>query len=180
MKTLYTSLFAFILIVISSFQGHSLHAQSALSNPEPESYFDFWLGKWEVSWEESDGNIGKGTNHIHKILDDTVLLENFEILEGNNRGFKGKSMSVYQPDRNRWKQAWTDNNGGYYDFTGMLDGQNRIFQTDVNRLPDGRRFVQRMVFYNISDSSFVWDWESSNDGGESWNLNWRINYKRIQ
>jgi hypothetical protein len=89
-------------------------------------------------------------------------------------------MSVYQPARDRWKQAWADNNGGYYDFTGIFEDEKRIFQTEVNKLPDGRRFVQRMVFYDISEDSFTWDWESSNDGGETWNLNWRIFYERLE
>jgi hypothetical protein len=36
-----------------------------------------------------------------------------------------------------------------------------------------------MVFKNIKANAFTWDWESSVDGGETWKLNWRINYSRI-
>jgi len=172
--------FICFVLLLAGFFTNSVLAQTALSSLDPENYFDFWLGKWEVSWEEANGTAGRGTNHIYTILNDKVLLENFEILEGNNKGFKGKSMSVYQPARECWKQAWADNNGGYYDFTGIFTDEKRIFQTEVNELPDGRRFVQRMVFYDISEDSFTWDWESSQDGGKNWSLNWRIFYERLE
>jgi hypothetical protein len=155
-----------------------LDAQSEVDRLNPEEYFDFWIGEWDVSWDEGDGTRGRGTNTIQKILDGTVIKENFEITKGQNSGFRGVSISVYQPRFDRWKQAWADNNGGYYDFTGKIDGNKRIFQTDIAELEDGREFIQRMVFYDITEESLIWDWESSEDGGETWNLNWRIFYER--
>jgi hypothetical protein len=153
-------------------------SQTSVESLEPEEYFNFWVGQWEVSWEEGDG-MGHGTNHIEKTLDGKVLQENFEITEGQNTGFKGTSISVYQPRFERWKQAWADNNGGYYDFTGEIEGNKRIFQTEVGELEDGREFTQRMVFYDITEDSMTWDWESSEDGGETWTLSWRIFYERM-
>ncbi len=107
-----------------------------------------------------------------------VLQENFQILEGQSKGFIGGSISVFQPQTNTWKQAWADNQGGYFDFTGAFDGDKRIFKTQPREV-NGQTIVQRMVFYDISNDSFTWDWELSNDGGSTWNLNWRINYERI-
>lgn len=161
-----------MLIPLASF------SQNTIQNLEPQEYFDFWVGKWEVHWEEGDGT-GRGTNHIEKILDETVIQENFRITEGQNKGFKGTSISVYQPRFERWKQAWADNNGGYYDFTGKVDREKRIFQTDVIRRQDGSQVTQRMVFYDITENSLSWDWESSVDGGATWTLNWRIFYERV-
>ena len=42
--------------------------------------YDFWLGKWNLSWDEGDGKTGTATNHITKIMNDAVIQENFEIL----------------------------------------------------------------------------------------------------
>lgn len=153
-------------------------SQNSIENLEPQEYFNFWVGEWEVSWEEGDG-MGRGTNNVEKTLDGSVIQENFEITKGQNAGFKGMSISVYQPRFERWKQAWADNNGGYFDFTGKIEVNKRIFQTEVRELEDGREFTQRMVFYDITESSMTWDWESSEDGGESWTLNWRIFYERM-
>ncbi|PWN05469.1 hypothetical protein DDZ15_14375 [Rhodohalobacter mucosus] len=166
----------FILLVLSS---PVLFAQVSEESPEPEELFDFWVGEWNVSWDEGDGSKGRGINIVEKTLDGTVIQENFSITEGQQSGFKGTSISVYQQRFERWKQAWADNNGGYYDFTGDLDGEKRIFRTEMRELPDGRRLMQRMVFYDIAEDSLMWDWEASYDGGETWTLNWRIRYNRI-
>lgn len=150
------------------------------AQPEPENYFDFWVGEWEVSWDEGEGRVGKGINTIEKILDEAVIQENFRILEGQNAGFKGTSISVYQKRFETWRQAWADNQGGYFDFRGNIEGDKRIFQTTDRNMGDGSTMTQRMVFYDINKDSFTWDWEASKDGGETWTLNWRIQYKRIK
>ncbi len=159
------------------FGTHAI-AQQSLSDLSSEEYFDFWVGEWDVSWDEGEGNIGSGTNTIEKILDGKVIQENFRILEGQSVGFKGISHSVYQPQFERWKQSWADNSGGYYDFVGKFDGDKRIFQTIVFELEDGRKLTYRMIFYDIEENSLTWDWEVSYDAGENWNLMWRINYER--
>ena len=155
-------------------------AQANITSPKPEEYFDFWIGEWEVTWKEGNGSTGRGINSITKTLDGKVIQENFSITEGQQKGFKGTSISVYQPRFERWKQAWADNNGGYYDFEGKVDGNKRIFQTAVFELDDGRKLTQRMVFYNITEDSLTWDWETSYDGGETWTLSWRIFYERMK
>ncbi len=171
--------FLFLILVALSF-GPAAYSQDTAQNPNPENLFDFWIGEWEVSWEEPEGATGKGVNIVEKTLDGRVIEENFRITEGQNEGFKGTSISVYQRRTNTWRQAWADNQGGYYDFTGRAEGDKRIFQTSVKELENGRKFTQRMVFYDISEDSLTWDWESSEDGGETWTLNWRIKYKRME
>ena len=173
MKSLTLAVFSVLFFALSA---------NAQVNPEelaPKEYYDFWIGSWEVSWEEGDGKTGRGTNVIEKTLDGKVIQENFRITEGNNAGFKGTSISVYQPRLQKWKQAWADNNGGYFNFTGQLDGEKRIFKTEVSELKDGSKSIQRMVFYDITEDSITWDWEASNDGGKTWALNWRNFYSRM-
>lgn len=170
----------YIILLIFLFISGNTVAQTteSIGDLEPEQYFDFWVGTWDLSWTDAKGNPGKGTNHIEKILDDVVLLENFEATEGSLKGYKGKSMSVYNPQRKSWHQAWVDTQGGYIDLQGKTDGEKRIFQTDEREGPNGNRIISRMVFYDISKDSFIWDWESSTDQGENWKLNWRIRYQR--
>lgn len=153
----------------------SLHAYTQAV--DTTALYDFWVGKWEASWDEGNEQVGTGTNNIVKILDGKVIQENFQILTGQNKGFKGTSISVFNPRTKEWKQAWADNQGGYYDFTGNADGDKRIFQTTPKNI-NGKTVIQRMVFYNISNDAFTWDWEGTQDGGENWNLLWRINYKK--
>ncbi|MFT6866068.1 MAG: hypothetical protein ACJA08_000895 [Cyclobacteriaceae bacterium] len=169
MKKLSIILFLFVYSLTTLSQS--------LNNLDSASYFDFWVGDWTASWDEGNGMEQLGTNTITKSLDEKVIVENFRIIKGQSEGFKGMSMSVFQPRFNRWKQAWTDNQGGYFDFTGEFDGDKRIFKTLVTERAS-KQILQRMVFYDIQNDAMTWDWESSQDGGETWSLQWRIFYKK--
>lgn len=142
----------------------------------PDTY-DFWLGKWQAKWVDSQGNAGEGTNHIYLITGEKVLHENFEIHKGVNAGYKGTSISVFNSSTKVWHQTWMDNQGGNIIFTGEILGEKRIFKTAMQE-QNGQQIQSRMIFYNISDQSFSWDWERTTDGGKTWNLNWRIQYTR--
>lgn len=164
-------------IMMSGMLLHSTYAQTSLSELEPEAYFDFWLGTWDLTWEDADGKTAHGTNKIERVLDGKVIKENFEAHSGAYKGFTGKSYSVYQPRFGTWKQTWVDNQGGYLDFIGEFDGNQRIFKrTGTN--PQGKEILQRMKFYDITEDSLTWDWEISEDNGQTWQLKWRIFYER--
>jgi hypothetical protein len=155
-----------------------ISATQPLFELDSTDYFDFWVGEWIAAWDEGNGLEDLGNNTITKKLDGRVIEEEFRILNGQNAGFKGTSISVFQSSKNQWKQAWADNQGGYYDFTGVFDGEKRIFQTEPAEI-SGNVFIQRMVFYDINQESMTWDWEYSQDGGSTWILSWRIHYRRL-
>lgn len=166
-----------ILLIFGVFL-HPVHAQTDLSKINPEEYFNFWLGEWELTWQDADGSMAYGTNHIERILDDRVIKENFEAHSGAYEGFKGESLSVYNPLSGQWNQTWVDNSSGYLDFQGEFEGENRIFQRKGMN-PRGEEILQRMVFHDISENSLTWDWEISEDNGQSWQLRWQIFYERV-
>lgn len=165
-----------ILLFIFTLNSHGQSLR--LSELDSSQFFDFWEGKWEASWKEGEGE-GKGINELKWIYGGKVLQENFQIHEGQSKGFVGGSLSVFQPQTNTWRQAWADAQGGYYDFIGDFDGDKRIFKTHPREV-NGSMIIQRMVFYDVKADSFTWDWELSQDGGESWSLNWRISYTRVE
>jgi hypothetical protein len=141
---------------------------------QPLDLFDFWVGDWDVSWSG-----GKGRNQITKILDGKVLEESFMAAAGTGGQppLKGRSVSVFDTNGKTWRQTWVDNQGGFIVLAAHTDGDKRIFQTAV-RKNGNKESASRMVFYNIQKNSFTWDWESSQDGGKTWQLSWRIEYKR--
>lgn len=161
----------FLLIIFCTMQF------SSFGQIDTTHAFDFWIGHWDVSWSEGEGKTGSGTNHIEQVLDGKVIQENFEVLTGQTTGYKGRSLSVYNPPSKTWRQAWTDNQGGYFDFTGDLSGPNPMFKTAI-REKDGKQLISRMIFKDITHDKFTWDWEGSQDGGKTWKLNWRIQYVR--
>ena len=133
----------------------------------PENQFDFWLGEWDVRWGED----GKGTNRIERILGDKIIQENF-----TGGDLNGLSFSAYDAERNLWCQTWVDNNGSYLDFIGRFEDGKMIFSRDA--MVKGEACKQRMVWYNIEANQFDWNWERSDDGGDSWRVLWQIKYTR--
>jgi hypothetical protein len=172
--------YVFLLALLSGFGVFVslVQAQNDLSELNPEEYFNFWLGEWKLTWEDADGTTANGTNHIEKVLDGAVIKENFEAHSGSFEGYKGKSYSVYNPQSGQWHQTWVDNNGGYLDFRGEIEGNKRIFKRKGLN-PMGEEILQRMVFYDITENSLTWDWEISSDNGQTWQLRWRIFYERV-
>jgi hypothetical protein len=127
---------------------------------------DFWVGTWDLTWEG-----GGGTNVIDRPYDDCVIREQFD-----GGDFRGMSVSTWDPRAGLWRQTWVDNRGAYMDFTGGMDGDRMILARTVES--DSGAVHQRMVFRDITGESFTWDWETSRDSGGTWNLRWRIEYRR--
>jgi hypothetical protein len=168
MKKIFRVILFFIFMVIGMGQ-----VKTPCEAPE-FSQFDFWIGDWELTWEDNQGNSFIGTNTISKILDGCVIEENFK---DSNSGFIGKSVSTFSPKKGKWLQTWVDNKGGYMNFEGEMNDGEMILSRSV-ALPNGKSLDQRMVFKNIEANSFDWSWERSADKGQTWEVSWLIHYVR--
>lgn len=161
-----------LIVLTVLFFGSTGSFAQALSPSDP-ALFDFWIGRWSLTWKNQNGTEGRGTNLIERVLDGQVIRENFEDV----KGFKGMSLSVLNARTKTWRQAWVDNQGGYIDLEVFVEGDKRGFRTQPREV-NGQTVVMRMVFYDIQKDRFTWDWEASTDGGKTWTLNWRIHYQR--
>ena len=163
------TLFTLLLFSGSGFSQDSLALTKA---------YDFWIGEWDLEWDDGNGEIGLGTNSIKRVLAGSVIEENFVSKDGNLAGYLGRSLSVFNPNTTAWSQTWVDNQGGYIPFDGDVnkDG-NRVFKTK-SRIVNEATVISRMVFYDITEDSLTWDWETTNDDGKTWILNWKIKYSR--
>ena len=145
--------------------------------PQPADMFDFWVGDWQVSWKNADGSVGKARNHVSRILDGQVIEEEFEQDPADPAPLlKGRSLSV-RDQTGLWRQAWADNQGGFFALTASTDGDRRLFSTALTPVGDPLK-GQRMVFHHITADAFTWDWEGTTDGGRTWKLLWQLDYRR--
>ena len=152
--------------------------QQPCSTPEA-AQFDFWVGDWDLSWQGPQGGTpagqtGKARNRVYRDMSGCVIYENFSTVDSS---FLGSSWSVYQPQQAQWRQTWVDNSGSYLLFKGgYADGRMVLKSDPVEN--NGKVFVSRMVFKNISKNSLDWDWQRSDDGGATWKDLWNIHYVR--
>ena len=174
MKTIRPSLLLTLLAA-----GLPLFGQAAAPPPceEPENkQLDFWVGEWALSWPGQNGGAGgHGSNSIKRVLDGCVVEETFS--GESSMHLRGRSLSIFDAHAGSWKQTWVDNEGGYLDFVGGIkDGQMSFWRT--SKQPDGAPVMMRMIWRNVRADSIDWSWESSKDGGKSWQVVWPIHYQR--
>jgi hypothetical protein len=154
--------------------GHFCMAQKTPPSPcaTPEaSQFDFWVGEWDAFYSDT---LQPASNTITKPYNNCILQENFY---DPNTSFRGMSVSGYNPKTKKWQQTWVDNQGAYIALTGEFKDGKMQLNNEITK-PDGKKIQQRMLFYNISHERFDWSWDSSNDDGKTWTVNWKIHYVR--
>ncbi len=157
-----------ILLFSAPLQNTLAQQNNSTCNGPEYSVLDFWVGKWDLTWEG-----GSGTNEITKEYNDCVIHENFK---GSN--LKGMSISSYVEPAGTWRQIWVDEENSFLDLYGKKDGGNYIFHTTPN---DETPNIQlQMVFSEIKPDSFIWTWQRTDNGGDTWQDLWKISYKRAK
>ena len=132
--------------------------------------FDFWIGEWELTWGED----ARGSNTIRAEYGGCVIQEKFDGKPGMD--FTGMSVSTWDRRDEKWKQAWVDDQGNYFDLAGEFkDGEMVLLHEQPQ---GGGQIWNRMRFNNIQADSFDWHWERSEDGGKTWKPSWQIHYQR--
>ncbi|KAA3619966.1 MAG: DUF1579 domain-containing protein [Calditrichaeota bacterium] len=169
-------LFLFLVLPLAVVTGQT---NQKPCTSEESRQFDFWLGTWDLAWPGGqmgipEGQTGTGTNQIKKVLGTCVIEENFSFPGGK---FDGRSLSVFNPQKKMWQQTWVDNSGAYLLFEGQVEDGKMVLQMEpVER--NGKTFISRMVFENITENALDWNWQRSSDGGKTWKDLWNIHYTR--
>jgi ketosteroid isomerase-like protein len=169
MKVFFPTYFFLILITASFAQN-----QKPPCSENQAKQFDFWLGTWDLEWQDAQGKIQKGVNKINKIMNGCVIEENFSA-----GSYLGKSHSMFDRKSGKWKQTWVDNGGEYLDLVGEFKDRKMILNREFIN-PLGKKVMQKMTFFDIKTDSFEWLWERSDDEGKTWKTNWKLTYKRKQ
>jgi hypothetical protein len=142
------------------------------TSPEARQ-FDFWIGEWDLTWDNK-GKKDKGTNTITAEYGGCVIQEKFDGKPGME--FTGMSVSIFDKRDKKWKQAWVDDQGGYFDLVGEFkDGEMHLIHQQPQK---GPKVLNRMRFFNIKTDSLDWGWEKSTDSGETWTVMWEVYYQR--
>lgn len=122
--------------------------------------FDFWLGHWDVA--DAQGK-PQGTNRIDSILDGCALQETWTGL-GESVGL---SVNTYDRTTGQWRQTWVDNNGQVLIVVGgLVDGA--MVLEGPGRAPDGRAVTHRVTWTPLDDGRVRQHWQTSADGGTTW------------
>ena len=139
---------------------------------------DFWVGDWDLSWDNADGSQGNGRNQISRDeYGDCVIYERFS--GGANSGM---SVSTYHQPTAVWRQTWVDNTGGYFSLSGgPVDRDGVRFELRNTRLSDAEPQL-RMIWEDVTPDSLVWRWQQlaadADPDMDNWEDRWVIRYRR--
>lgn len=153
--------------------------EQAKKNAKPCAYtpenrqFDFWVGEWNVT--TSQGAVPAGTSKIELILEDCVVLENWQSL---NNPYAGKSYNTYNQPLKRWEQYWVDNAGGNIFFYGELKDGVMDYYTDEVPQPGDAKLKRHLQFIPMGPDRVRQFSRGSTDGGKTWQVEYDFMYDR--
>jgi hypothetical protein len=163
-KTATSTLLALFCAAATGAHGDStpVAPTAALCASPAHRAFDFWLGEWDVTTPARQD--WRATSSITLSNGGCSLHESYRA----PGGYAGRSINFYDVARDTWHQTWIDNQGRPLFLEGQLvdgamvlsDGSNRITWTVQ---PDAR--VRQL-------------WQTTSDGGASWQTVFDGYYRR--
>jgi hypothetical protein len=132
--------------------------------------FDFWVGEWEVVVNGKPA----GINAITKEMKDCVIHEHWR----GSGGLRGESFNVWDRTRRKWHQTWVTDTGGLLVLEGeFVDGAMRMSGETMS--PKGP-VMNRVTWTPHPDGGLRQFWETSNDGGKTWQTAFDGVYRRLK
>jgi hypothetical protein len=129
--------------------------------------FDFWLGRWVIT--QASGTPG-GVSAITRELDGCAVMETYQ-------GGGGRSLNLYDGQRDRWTQTYIDGGGLLLRLAGALDGDAMVMSDEVRITPGGLALTSEITWTPAVDGSVRQIWRLSTDGGETYAVNFDGTYR---
>ena len=149
--------------------------------------FDFWPGEWHVrnrwlrgrlagsdEWEEFEA-----TSTARLLLDG--LGNEDEFRTDHAGGFIGMSFRFFDAETKLWTIYWADSRRpGALDppLVGSFSGDVGVFHGDDEWA--GRPVRVRFIWSGVTTPTPRWEQAFSDDGGETWETNWVMEFTRAK
>lgn len=161
---------------------------SAATAHDGQRDFDFELGTWAIHIKRllhplsgsSEWASPEGYSHIvRKVWDGRASLAELEN-DRPSRHFDGLMLRMYDPQSHQWRIYWGSSKTGAVDapLVGHFDHGRGEFV--VNDTYQGAAILARLVYSNITPTSFRTESSYSADGGKSWEPNLIQTFTRVK
>ena len=147
--------------------------------------FDFLIGAWKVhhrilkqrlkgslDWQELDGDTVN-----RKVLNGLGNIEE-TIINMKTGPVHAIALRLFDPKLKEWSIYWSTDRTGTLDVPmigGFKDGCGEFYSQEVF---EGRHIYSRFIWSNITASSAQWEQAFSEDGGQTWETNWIMEFER--
>jgi hypothetical protein len=141
--------------------------------------FDFEIGTWHTNlkrlqhpltgsttWIEYDG-----TSTIRKIWNGRANLVELEV-DGPTGHIEGLSLRLYNPQSHQWSLNFANSTQGTISVPTIGEFKNNRGEFYDQEPFNNRTILVRNVFEDITANSYRFEQSFSDDGGQTWELNW--------
>ncbi len=173
-----------VLLVALPYLVASAHASAA---PDPRRDFDFESGTWNIDVRRLEHPFSgsktwlqpRGYLHIVRKLWDGASLAQLEVTQPAPH-FLGLMLRMYDAKTQRWSVYWGSADSGTLDAPLIGGFNNGRGEFDGRDTVDGRAVSVRVVYSNITPSSFRTEAALSQDGGKTWETTLIQTFTRIE
>jgi hypothetical protein len=162
-------------------------SHSTASERDGQHDFDFALGAWKAhlkrlehpltgsnTWVEFDG-----TFIARKVWDERATIEEVE-LDTPGGHIEGLTLRLYSPETHQWSIYWANSKNGIMDASPQVghfeNGRGEFYGTDtLNR----KLIYVRFVWTKTNTSTPHFEQSYSEDGGQTWEVNWITDRTRV-
>ncbi len=160
----------------------------AAANPPGLHDFDFLVGSWHVrhhklkerllgshDWAEFDGScVNFPLMQGWANTDDNV----FNVPGG---AYRGVGLRSFDPKSSQWAIWWLDGRDPFGDMDPPVKGRfehgvGNFYASDTLR---GKKIRVRYTWSNITPTSARWEQAYSPDEGQTWEVNWTMEFTRV-
>ena len=149
--------------------------------------FDFWMGSWKVHNRYLRERLRGSTDWVE--FDATSVarplpdgLGNEDVFRTDHEGgFTGLSFRFFDPTTELWSIYWADSRrpglldppvvGSFSRDVGIFEGTDRL---------DGKPVHVRFTWAGVTTPTPRWEQAFSDDGGETWETNWVMEFTRAE
>ncbi|HEX6898869.1 MAG TPA: hypothetical protein VF789_04115 [Thermoanaerobaculia bacterium] len=155
----------------------SPQAQPAAPPPPPPRcegpeyrQFDFWLGSWTVL---NPKDLPAGLSEITRVSSGCAIQEKWQ----GTMGGDGSSLSYFSRGDKSWHQVWVGPDGMVLHLKGGLQDGAMVLAGDDRQTPQGV-VRDRIRWTPQPDGMVLQEWESSKDGGKTWQKSFSGRYRK--
>jgi hypothetical protein len=147
--------------------------------------FDFLFGHWRIQnerlkqrlvgctdWEPFDA-IGE----CAPILGGIGNIDSFDSDWGGD--FRGMTLRLFDLKSKRWSLYWASNRSGVLERPVVGEFHNDVGRFEGADEHEGKPVLLRFIWSHITPLSARWEQALSDDGGKTWETNWRMQMTRI-
>jgi hypothetical protein len=187
--------FAFVILLVLA-SALSILAPAPARAEEPPAAaaprdgqhdFDFLLGRWRIQLRKLKAPLRgaqewveySGTSTVRPIWGGRANMEELEA-EGPAGRIEGLTLRLYSPTSRQWALYYTSPRAARLEYPTIgefKDGRGEFYDQEPY---EGRSILVRYVWSDVTPRSCHFEQAFSVDGGKSWEVNWIVQFSRVE